>query len=269
MPRAAAKLRSSRDSCADLRSFGCTAVHGLAPSMRSATESYTSHCSNTMHLASARPRGARPQRLRALLHHRCEPIWAMLRHLSPRNHDPPPRQPRSRIGIAAKLRAARALGVRDGLSTAAPKRRRAFHHKMTRRAAAGRSGRRGPTTITDWTGARDKLLVALQRSEANDAVVDGRYVDLSGASVYLKSRGDLDVRTGNFSSRKMTPQFTRGDGRDADRRLAKLRQRCGFEEIVVLRNRRRAFGVGESAFDSYGRASFFDQSDAACSRLTR
>ncbi len=47
-----------------------------------------------------------------------------------------------------------------------------------------------------------------------------------------------------------------------DKRLTKLRTRCGFEEIVVLRNRRRAFGVGESAFDSYG-PSFFDQSDAA------
>ena len=64
-----------------------------------------------------------------------------------------------------------------------------------------------------------------------------------------------------FTENDATVQF-RGDGRDVDRRLAKLRQRCGFEEIVVLRNRRRAFGVGESAFDSYG-PSFFDQSDAA------
>ena len=64
-----------------------------------------------------------------------------------------------------------------------------------------------------------------------------------------------------FTENDATVQF-RGDGRDVDKRLAKLRQRCGFEEIVVLRNRRRAFGVDESAFDSYG-PSFFDQSDAA------
>ena len=64
-----------------------------------------------------------------------------------------------------------------------------------------------------------------------------------------------------FTENDATVQF-RGDGRDADKRLAKLRTRCGFEEIVVLRNRRRTFGVGESAFDSYG-PSFFDQSDAA------
>ena len=38
----------------------------------------------------------------------------------------------------------------------------------------------------DWTGARDKLLVALRTGTDSEALVDGRYIrcgDLSGASV--------------------------------------------------------------------------------------
>ena len=36
----------------------------------------------------------------------------------------------------------------------------------------------------DWTGARDKLLVALQRSEANGAV-DGRYIRCGDLEFYF------------------------------------------------------------------------------------
>ena len=148
--------------------------------------------------------------------------------------------------LAATPRAARALGVKDGLLDRCPE----TPSCISSQDDAARGGRsfRPPWAYddNDWTGARDKLLVAL-RSEA-DATVDGRYIRC----------GDLEFY---FTENDATVQF-RGDGRDADRRLAKLRTRCGFEEIVVLRNRRRAFGVGESAFDSYG-PSFFDQSDAA------
>ncbi len=149
--------------------------------------------------------------------------------------------------LVAKPRASRALGVRDGLLDRCPE----TPSCISSQDDAARGGRsfRPPWAYddNDWTGARDKLLAAL-RSEASDASVDGRYIRC----------GDLEFY---FTENEDTVQF-RGDGRDVDKRLAKLRQRCGFEEIVVLRNRRRAFGVGESAFDSYG-PSFFDQSDAA------
>ena len=149
--------------------------------------------------------------------------------------------------LVARSRAARALGVREGLLDRCPE----TPSCISSQDDAARGGRsfRPPWAYddNDWTGARDKLLVAL-RSEASDAAVDGRYIRC----------GDLEFF---FTENDATVQF-RGDGRDVDRRLAKLRQRCGFEEIVVLRNRRRTFGVGESAFDSYG-PSFFDQSDAA------
>lgn len=150
--------------------------------------------------------------------------------------------------LVAKSRAARALGVRDGLLDRCPETASCISSQDD--AARGGRSFRPPWAYddNDWTGARDKLLVALQRSEANDADVNGRYIRC----------GDLEFY---FTENDATVQF-RGDGRDADRRLAKLRTRCGFEEIVVLRNRRRTFGVGESAFDSYG-PSFFDQSDAA------
>ncbi len=150
--------------------------------------------------------------------------------------------------LVARPRVSRAVGVRDGLLDRCPE----TPSCISSQDDAARGGRsfRPPWAYddNDWTGARDKLLVALQRSEANDADVNGRYIRC----------GDLEFY---FTENDATVQF-RGDGRDADRRLAKLRTRCGFEEIVVLRNRRRAFGVGESAFDSYG-PSFFDQSDAA------
>ena len=150
--------------------------------------------------------------------------------------------------LVARPRNSRALGVRDGLLDRCPE----TPSCISSQDDAARGGRsfRPPWAYDDneWTGARDKLLVALQRSEANDADVNGRYIRC----------GDLEFF---FTENDSTVQF-RGDGRDVDKRLAKLRQRCGFEEIVVLRNRRRAFGVGESAFDSYG-PSFFDQSDAA------
>jgi uncharacterized protein (DUF1499 family) len=148
--------------------------------------------------------------------------------------------------LVAKPRASRALGVRDGLLDRCPETASCISSQDD--AARGGRSFRPPWAYddSDWTSARDKLLVAL-RSEA-DATVDGRYIRC----------GDLEFY---FTENDATVQF-RGDGRDVDRRLAKLRQRCGFEEIVVLRNRRRTFGVGESAFDSYG-PSFFDQSDAA------
>ncbi len=186
--------------------------------------------------------------------HRC----ASLRSTTPRTAAASTAKPRAlrRRGVCAaaaaalvaRPRAARALGVRDGLLDRCPE----TPSCISSQDDAARGGRsfRPPWVYddNDWTGARDKLLVALQRSEANDADVNGRYIRC----------GDLEFF---FTENDATVQF-RGDGRDVDRRLAKLRQRCGFEEIVVLRNRRRAFGVGESAFDSYG-PSFFDQSDAA------
>ena len=149
--------------------------------------------------------------------------------------------------LVARPRATRALGVRDGLLDRCPETASCISSQDD--AARGGRSFRPPWAYddNDWTGARDKLLVAL-RSEADAAVVDGRYIRCGGLEFY-------------FTENDATVQF-RGDGRDADRRLAKLRTRCGFEEIVVLRNRRRTFGVGESAFDSYG-PSFFDQSDAA------
>ena len=85
----------------------------------------------------------------------------------------------------------------------------------------------------DWTGARDKLLVALQRSEANDAVVDEERHPLRRPGVLLHGKR----RHGQF----------RGDGRDVDRRLAKLRQRCGRGDCCTeeseTRVRRRRVGL--------------------------
>ena len=45
-------------------------------------------------------------------------------------------------------------------------------------------------------------------------------------------------------------------------RLERLRKACGFDKLIVLRNRRRALGVFETPLDSFG-PSFFDQADAA------
>ena len=150
--------------------------------------------------------------------------------------------------LVARPRAARALGVKDGLLDRCPETASCISSQDD--AARGGRSFRPPWAYddADWTAARDKLLAALRTGTDSQTLVDGRYIRC----------GDLEFY---FTENDATVQF-RGDGRDADRRLAKLRQRCGFEEIVVLRNRRRTFGVGESAFDSYG-PSFFDQSDAA------
>ena len=93
--------------------------------------------------------------------------------------------------LVAKPRASRALGVSDGLLDRCPETASCISSQDD--AARGGRSFRPPWAYDDaeWTVARDKLLVALQRSEANDAVVDGRYIrcgDLSGASVNLKSR---------------------------------------------------------------------------------
>ena len=94
--------------------------------------------------------------------------------------------------LVAKPRASRALGVRDGLLDRCPETASCISSQDD--AARGGRSFRPPWAYddNDWTGARDKLLVALQRSEASDALVDGRYIRC----------GDLE-----FFSRKTTPRF--------------------------------------------------------------
>ena len=72
--------------------------------------------------------------------------------------------------------------------------------------------------------------------------VDGRYVSCAAAGAGFEFF---------FTENDATLQFRaarRGGGRDGGvaARLDKLRLRCGFEQIVVLRNRRRALGVVEA-----------------------
>ena len=128
-------------------------------------------------------------------------LYASLRSATPRTAAASPAKPRGMrrrgVGAAAaaallaKPRASRALGVRDGLLDRCPETASCISSQDD--AARGGRSFRPPWAYddNDWTGARDKLLIALQRSEANDAVVDGRYIrcgDLSGASVNFKSR---------------------------------------------------------------------------------
>lgn len=205
------------------------------------------------------------------LHHRCD----ALRSSTPRTAaaspctassctaaalTSPAAKPRSSrrgsVGAAAAAlvawpRASQALGVKDGLLDRCPE----TPSCISSQDDAARGGRsfRPPWAYddTEWTVARDKLtiaLVALGTSADGEPVINGRYLRC----------GDLEFY---FTENDSTVQF-RGDGRDVDKRLAKLRIQCGFEEIVVLRNRRRAFGVGESALDSFG-PSFFDTGDSA------
>ena len=127
--------------------------------------------------------------------------YASLRSTTPRTAEASPAKPRAAVrrrGVGATAAAAlfmprvsRAVGVRDGLLDRCPETASCISSQDD--AARGGRSFRPPWAYddNDWTGARDKLLVALQRSEANDAVVDGRYIrcgDLSGASVSLKSR---------------------------------------------------------------------------------
>ena len=78
--------------------------------------------------------------------------------------------------LVAKSRAARALGVKDGLLDRCPETASCISSQDD--AARGGRSFRPPWAYddNDWTGARDKLVVALQRSEANDADVNGRYI---------------------------------------------------------------------------------------------
>jgi hypothetical protein len=93
--------------------------------------------------------------------------------------------------LAATPRAARALGVRDGLLDRCPETASCISSQDD--AARGGRSFRPPWAYDDaeWTSARDKLLVALRTGTDSEALVDGRYIrcgDLSGASVNLKSR---------------------------------------------------------------------------------
>ena len=93
--------------------------------------------------------------------------------------------------LVAKPRAARALGVRDGLLDRCPETASCISSQDD--AARGGRSFRPPWAYDDaeWTSARDKLLVALRTGTDSEALVDGRYIrcgDLSGASVNLKSR---------------------------------------------------------------------------------
>ena len=124
----------------------------------------------------------------------------------PRALQPPQRRRGRGAALVAKPRASRALGVRDGLPRPPPgDGRRASRAQDARgRAAAGRSARRGPCDDTDWTGARDKLLVALQRSEAFDAQPAGREAHP------LRRPGVL------LHGERRDGPIPRGDSRDAD-----------------------------------------------------
>ena len=93
--------------------------------------------------------------------------------------------------LVAKPRAARALGVKDGLLDRCPETASCISSQDD--AARGGRSFRPPWAYDDaeWTSARDKLLVALRTGTDSEALVDGRYIrcgDLSGASVNLKSR---------------------------------------------------------------------------------
>ena len=88
--------------------------------------------------------------------------------------------------LTATPRAARALGVRDGLLDRCPETASCISSQDD--AARGGRSFRPPWAYddNDWTGARDKLLVALRTGTDSEALVDGRYIrcgDLSGASV--------------------------------------------------------------------------------------
>ncbi|KAH8081048.1 hypothetical protein JL720_8944 [Aureococcus anophagefferens] len=83
-----------------------------------------------------------------------------------------------------------------------------------------------------------------------------------------RSGGAVDDLEFYFTENDATVQFRaarRGGAQDLGanaQRLERLRRRCGFDKIVVLRNRRRKLGFIESPLDSFG-PSFFDQGDAA------
>ena len=91
--------------------------------------------------------------------------------------------------LVARPHNSRALGVKDGLLDRCPE----TPSCISSQDDAARGGRsfRPPWAYddNDWTGARDKLLVAL-RSEA-DAVVDGQgIVQREGCQVWRRSERD-------------------------------------------------------------------------------
>ena len=85
--------------------------------------------------------------------------------------------------LVARPRAARALGVRDGLLDRCPETASCISSQDD--AARGGRSFRPPWAYddADWTGARDKLLAALRTGADSEILVDGRYIrcgDLSG-----------------------------------------------------------------------------------------
>ena len=117
---------------------------------------------------------------------------------------------------------------------------------------------------TDWRAAARRLARALEvEPGVRDVEASDRYtrcVAVSGDKVddveFFFTEGDFTVQ---FRAAR------RGGGGDLGAnaaRLERLRKKCGFEKLVVLRNRRRAFGLIETPLDSFG-PSFFDQGDAA------
>lgn len=158
-------------------------------------------------------------------------------------------------------RGAGALGVVDGLLEPCPE--TASCSSSQDDAARGGRSFAPPWAYDDatWEGARERLLDALGADAGvSDVAVDGRYVRCAGD-------GADDVEF-YFTESDATVQFRaarRGGGtdRNANRdRLERLRRKCGFEQLVILRNRRRLLGVVESPFDDFG-PSFFNVGDEA------
>lgn len=160
--------------------------------------------------------------------------------------------------------ACRALGVTQGLLDPCPE----TASCVSSQDDAARGGRAFAEPWSyddaDWTAAARKLARALDLdADVSDVFASDRYV-----RCVARSGGAVDDLEFYFTENDATVQFRaarRGGAQDLGanaQRLERLRRRCGFDKIVVLRNRRRTLGFIESPLDSFG-PSFFDQGDAA------
>ena len=109
--------------------------------------------------------------------------------------------------------------------------------------------------------AKEKLMNAVLRMNSKILVDDDRYIRVE----FNDSGSGMDEVEFYFTPNDYTIQFRairkvdnnlsqfRFLNNDSNRnRLEKLRIQLGFEEIEVLRNRRRLFIFGESPFDTFG-----------------